>query len=124
MKLLYENEDDFRVERRLGQTWYYCEILKSAITKYGLSENPNYDELERIVKRIDTYMNSSRYEGALEAPIYIESTYASDVYLIRTAILKLNRQILSKKEIQEYYHTQIERIEQATERSESLLRSS
>ncbi len=60
MKYLYKNEDVFKVERQLGQTWYYCDVLKSAIEKYGLSENPDYDELDRIVKRIEVYMKSSR----------------------------------------------------------------
>ena len=69
-------------------------------------------------------MNSSRYGGALGAPIYNESTYASDVYLIRAAILKMDRKNMSKEEIREFYKTQIERIDTATERNESLLWSS
>ena len=124
MKYLYKNEDDFKVERKLGQTWYYCDVLKSAIEKYRLSKAPNYDELDRIVKRIDIYMNSSRYEGALEAPIYVESSYASDVFLIRAALLKMDRKNMAKEEIREFYKIQIERIEYATERNEYLLWSS
>jgi len=124
MKYLYKNEDDFTVERKLGYTWYYCGVLKSAIEKYGLSENPDYDELDRIVRRIDIYMNSSRYDGAIGAPIYIESRYTSDIYLIRAAILKMDRKNMSKVEIRAFYKTQIIRIDEATERNESLLWSS
>ncbi len=124
MKYLYKNEDDFKVERKLGQTWYHCDVLKSAIEKYGLSKAPNYDELDRIVKIIDIYMNSSRYEGALEATIYVESSYASDVFLIRAALLKMDRKNMAKEEIREFYKIQIERIEYATEHNESLLWSS
>lgn len=116
MKYLYKNEDDFKVERKLGQTWYYCDVLKSAIEKYGLSENLDYDELDKILKRIDIYMNSSRYDGALEAPIYVESRYASDVFLIRAAILKMDLKTMSKVEIRAFYKTQIIRIDEATER--------
>jgi len=124
MKYLYKNEDGFKVERNLGITWYYCDVLKSAIERYGISEAPDYDELDRIVKRIDIYMNSSRYEGELEAPIYVESRYASDVYLIRAAILKLDRKNMSQEEIREFYKIRIEQIDEATERNESLLWSS
>lgn len=69
-------------------------------------------------------MNSSRYEGALGAPIYVESTYASDVYLIRAAILKMDRKEMSKEEIQEFYKSQLERINYTSEHNESLLWSS
>lgn len=115
MKYLYTNEDDFKVERRIGNTHYYCDVLKSAIEKYGLSESPDYDELERMVKRIDIYMNSPRYEGALGSPIYCTSGYASDVYRIRAAILKMDRKKMSKKQIQTFYKTQIEKIDKAGE---------
>ncbi|MFX0076573.1 MAG: hypothetical protein ACFE96_14115 [Candidatus Hermodarchaeota archaeon] len=124
MKYLYTNDDGFKVERKLGQTWYYCEVLKAATQKYGLSENPDYDELDKIVKRIDIYMNSSRYNGALGAPIFVQSSYASDVLQIREAILKMDRNIMSKEEIREFYQNQIRKIDEATERNESLLWSS
>ncbi|MHA2400241.1 MAG: hypothetical protein ACXADU_15310 [Promethearchaeota archaeon] len=124
MNYLYTNENGFKVERKLGQTWYYCDVLKTAINRYGISESPDYDELDKIVKRIDVYMNSSRYEGALEAPIYVESRYASDIYLIRTAILKLDRKNKSKEEIRGFYTKQIKRLNEATKRNESLLWSS
>jgi len=124
MKYLYKNEDDFTVERKLGYTWYYCGVLKSAIEKYALSENPDYDELDRIVRRINIYMNSSRFDGALGSPIYVETTYASDVGQIRAALLKMDRKNMSKEEIREFYKIQIERIDYAPERNESLLWSS
>jgi hypothetical protein len=121
---LYTNEDGFIVERKLGQTWYYYDVLKSAIEKYALSDNPNYDELGSIVKRIDTYMSSSRYEGALDAPIYIESSYATDIYFIRADILKMNWENMVKEKIHTFFKRQIKRIDKATERQESSLWSS
>ena len=42
MKYLYKNEDDFIVERRLGRTRYYCDVLKSAIEKYD-EETEHYE---------------------------------------------------------------------------------
>ncbi len=69
-------------------------------------------------------MNSSRYEGALGAPIYVESRYASDVYLIRAGILKMDRKNMSKEENRAFYESQIERIDDTTERNESLIWSS
>ena len=115
MKYLYTNEDDFKVERKLGQTWYYCHVLKAAIEKYGLSENPDYDELERIVKRIDTYMESGRFVGAVGAPIYCKLDYHSDVRQIRAEILKMDRKTMSKVQIQRFYKIQIKKIDKATE---------
>ncbi len=115
MKYLYQNDDGFTVERKLGHTWYYCNILKSAIEKYALSEVPDYDELDRIVKRIDIYMRSSRYGGELGAPIYCTSGYASDVMLIRKALLKVDRKKMSKEQIQTFYKTQIKMIDKAYE---------
>lgn len=124
MKYLYKNEDGFIVDRKLGQTWYYCEVLKAAIEKYTLSDYPNYDELEKIVKRIDIYMEISRYLGALGAPIYCTSGYASDVMLIRTALLKVDRKKMSKEQIQTFYKTQIKLIDKAYEDYQSDLLTS
>ena len=124
MKYLYKNEDDFKVERKLGQTWYYCDILKSAIEKYGLSEAPDYDELNRIVKRIDIYMESGRFVGALGAPIYCKSDYHSDVRQIRTAILKIDGNSMSKEQSKRFYKAQIKKIDKATELYKSSLWSS
>ena len=124
MKYLYKNEDEFTVERKLGQTWHYCDVLKSALEKYGLSEAPDYDELDRIVKRIDIYMESGRYVGALGAPIYCKLDYASDVRQIREAILKMYRRNMSKEKIRKFYKAQIENIDKATELHKSSLWSS
>ncbi|MFX0075705.1 MAG: hypothetical protein ACFE96_09695 [Candidatus Hermodarchaeota archaeon] len=124
MKYLYQNDDGFTVERKLGETWYYCDILKSAIERYALSEIPDYDELDRIVRRIDKYMESSRYLGELGAPIYCTSAYASDVMLIRTTLLKINREKVSEEQIRSFYKTQIKNLDEATERYESSLWSS
>jgi hypothetical protein len=121
MKYLYQNDDGFTVERKLGHTWYYCKVLKSAIEKYVLSEKPDYDELDKIVKRIDIYMESSRYLGALGAPIYCTSGFASDVMLVRTALLKMDRKNKSKEQIQRFYKTQIKNIDKAEEDYESSL---
>ena len=121
---LYKNEDGFIVERKLGHTWYYCETLKDAIEKYALSETPDYDELERIIKRIDVNMESSRYLGALGAPIYCTSGYASDVMLIRTTLLKVDRKKMSKEQIQRFYKNQIRMIDKAYEDYQSDLRTS
>ena len=124
MKYLYKNEDGFTVERKLGYTRYYCDILKSAIEKYALSEEPDYDELDRIVKRIDIYMESSRYLGELGAPIYCTSGFASDVMLIRTALLKLDRKTMSNDQIRKFYKIQIKKIDKAEEDYISSLRTS
>ncbi|MFX1525754.1 MAG: hypothetical protein ACFFCC_19780 [Promethearchaeota archaeon] len=124
MKYLYKNEDDFTVERKLGHTWYYCKTLKDAIEKYALSETPDYDELERIIKRIDIYMGSSRYLGALGTPIYCTSGYASDIMLIRTALLNVDRKKMSNEQIQKFYKNQIRRIDKAYEDYQSDLRTS
>ena len=115
MKYLIKNTDGFIVERKLGHTSYYGEVLKSAIEKYGLSKNPDYDELERIVKRIDTYMESGRFVGDLGAPIYCELGYHSDIRKIREAILNLDQKNMSKEEIRDYYVKQIKYIDKAKE---------
>ena len=124
MKYLYENEDGFKVDRKLGQTWYYCDILKVAIEKYGLSETPDYDELNRIVKRIDVYMESPRFVGDLGAPIYCTTDYHSDVRRIREEILKIDRNVMSKGQIKTFYSDQIKNIDKATELYKSSLWSS
>ena len=124
MKHLYENEDGFKVERKLGQTWYYCDILKSAIEKYGLVEAPDYDELKRIVKRIDIYMESPRFVGKLGAPIYCTTDYHSDVRRIREEILKIDENLISKEKIKGFYRNQIKSIDKATELYKSSLWSS
>ena len=124
MKYLYENEDGFKVDRKLGQTWYYCDILKVAIEKYGLSETPDYDELNRIVKRIDIYMESPRFVGDLGAPIYCTTDYHSDVRRIREEILKIDRNVMSKGQIKTFYSDQIKNIDKATELYKSSLWSS
>ena len=124
MKYLYANEDNFNVERKLGYTWYYCGVLKSAIEKYGLSENPDYNELDKIVKRIDTYMESGRFVGALGAPIYCKLDYVSDIRQIRATILKMDRKTMSKEKTQMFYKTQIKKIDEATELYKSSLWSS
>ena len=115
MKYLYKNEDGFIVERKLGQTRYYCDVLKAAIEKYALSEAPDYEELDRIVKRIDIYMNSGRYGGELGAPIYCTADFASDIYRIRAVILEMDRKKMSKEQIQKFYKTQIKAIDKAAE---------
>ena len=124
MKYLYENEDGFKIERKLGQTWYYCDILKSAIEKYGLAEAHDYDELKRIVKRIDIYMESPRFVGKLGAPIYCKSDYHSDVRRIREEILKIDKNLISKEKIKGFYRNQIKNIDKATELYKSSLWSS
>lgn len=124
MKYLYKNEDGYTIERKLGFTWYYCDVLKAAIKKYALSETPDYEELHRIVKRIDTYMESSRYIGKLGAPIYVKDTYASDIRQIRETILNIERETMSEEQIDEFFIKQIERIDYASERYKSLLWSS
>ena len=124
MKYLYENEDGFKVDRKLGQTWYYCDILKVAIEKYGLSETPDYDELNRIVKRIDVYMESPRFVGDLGAPIYCKTDYHSDVRRIREEILKIDRNVMLKGQIKTFYSDQIKNIDKATELYKSSLWSS
>jgi hypothetical protein len=115
MKYLIKNADDFVVERKLGHTSYYCEVLKSVIEKYGLSKNPDYDELERIVKRIDTYMESGRFVGEVGAPIYCQLSFHSDVRQIRNEILKMDRKNMSKEEIRSFYKKQIKKIDKARE---------
>ena len=124
MKYLYKNQDRFIVERKLGQTWYYCDILKSAIEKYGLSKAPDYDELNKIVKRIDIYMESPRFVGDLGAPIYCTTDYHSDVRKIREDILKTDRNLMSKEQIKSFYRDQIKNIDKATELYKSSLWSS
>jgi hypothetical protein len=124
MKYLYENKDEFKVERKLGQTWYYCGILKSAIEKYGLAEAPDYDELNRIVKRIDIYMESPRFVGNLGAPIYCTTDYHSDVRRIREEILKMDGNLMPKEQIKGFYRYQIKNIDKATELYKSSLWSS
>ncbi len=124
MKYSYKNEEEFKVERKLGYTWYYCDVLKSAIEKYGLSENPDYDEIDKIVKRIDIYMESGRFVGALGAPIYCKLDYHSDVRQIRATVLKMDRKTMSKEQIQRFYKTQIKKIDKATELYKSSLWSS
>ncbi|MFX0011817.1 MAG: hypothetical protein ACFE9R_15995 [Candidatus Hermodarchaeota archaeon] len=124
MKYLYQNEDGFKVERKIGYTWYYCEVLKEAIERYGLTDMPDYEELIKIFQRIEVYMESSRYIGALGAPIYVETTYASDVMQIRRAILGEDYNRMPVEKIQEFFKIQIERLDEASERHKSLLWSS
>ncbi|MFX0075728.1 MAG: hypothetical protein ACFE96_09815 [Candidatus Hermodarchaeota archaeon] len=115
MKYLIKNIDGFVVERRLGRTSYYGEVLKSAIRKYGISKNPDYGELERIVKRIDTYMESGRFVGEVGAPIYCQLSYHSDVRQIRIEMLKMDRKNMLKEKIREFYKKQIKKIDKAKE---------
>jgi hypothetical protein len=115
MKDLIKNEDGFVVERKLGDTGYFCEVLKSVIEKYALSKNPDFDELERIVKRIDTYMESSRFVGDVGAPIYCELGFHSDVRKIRGVILEIDRKNMSKEDFREFYEKQIKMIDKAKE---------
>jgi hypothetical protein len=124
MKYLYKNEDGFVVERKLGMTWYYCDVLKTAIKTYALSKTPDYEELQRIVRRIDTYMESSRYIGKLGAPIYVQDEFAADIRQIRSIILNMKRATMSEEQLNKFFKTQIERINYATERKKSLLWSS
>jgi len=121
MRYLYRNEDGFTIERRLGHTWYYGEIIKSAIEKYALSEAPDYDELKRIVKRIDTYMESGRFVGNLGASIYCTTSYASDILQIRTLILNLDLKLMSKEEIKSFFRIQFKKIDKAYEDYQSSL---
>lgn len=124
MRYLYKNEDGFTVKRELGYTRYYCDILKSAIEKYGLSDPPDYDELNTIVKRIDIYMESPRFVGDLGAPIYCTTDYHSDVRKNRSSILGVDGNTMSKEEIKRFYRAQIRNIDKATELYRSSLWSS
>ena len=121
MNYLYKNDDGFIVERHLGRTGYYCEVLKAAIEKYAISDAPDYAELNRIVERIDIYMESSRYLGALGVPIMVTSSYASDVHQIRADLLKIESKTMSSEQVQVFYRSQIERIDKASENYKSLL---
>jgi hypothetical protein len=122
MTYLYKNDDVFIIERHLGQTWYYCEVLKATIKRYAISDAPDYTKLNRIVKRIDIYMESSRYIGALGVPIMVTTTYASDIYQVRGALLNIDRKIMSSEQVQAFYRSQIEKLDKASENYKSLLR--
>ena len=100
------------------------EIRVKLNEKYALSESPDYSELNRIVKRIDTYMRSSRYVGDLGAPIYVEDSYATDVMFIRKVILEVDYKNTTKPQLKEFYKAQIKDIDKATESYYSYPRSS
>ncbi len=107
MKVLYKNKDLFLIQKRLGGIHYYEEILKSALTKYGLIKSPDYEELTRIAEIIYGYISTVRFDNALEYPVYPNSNHLRRIKRIAWSLSTVSQRNLKTVDSYRYFLTSI-----------------
>ena len=107
LKVLYKNKDLFIIQRRLGEIHYFEDILKSALTKYGLSNSPDYEELTRIAEIVYNYIDTVRFDNALEYPVYPNSDHLTNIKRIAMSLSTLIQQNLKTEESYRQFLTSI-----------------
>ena len=68
MSTLYKEKDDSRITKELGDVDYYKTILRYIVDQYGLSKKPDYEELQKIGKKIYDYIFTMKFRAALPSP--------------------------------------------------------
>ncbi|MCY3412731.1 MAG: hypothetical protein INQ03_13925 [Candidatus Heimdallarchaeota archaeon] len=85
--ILYFNQDNFLIEKHLGKIRYYSAILNKALLKYGSGNSIDFKELLKIVSEILSYIDTAKFENAIESPVYICSDYLDDIIRVLRALL-------------------------------------
>lgn len=98
MSVLYETKDGFIIEELLGRVGYYKDILEKAVFRYGLSDEPNYEEIREIGKRINDFMRTSEFDNALGYPTYPRTDYMYDIRRVAESLITVNEKQLKTKE--------------------------
>ena len=97
-KVLFENEDGFKIKERLGDVEYFADILYSVASKYGLSNPPNLEKLQQITEKVLGYITSSRFDDAIGYPVYPNTEYCSKIIGIARNMIKIATKNLEKRE--------------------------
>ncbi|NVM03171.1 MAG: hypothetical protein HWN67_12585 [Candidatus Helarchaeota archaeon] len=98
LKVLYKNKDDFLIQRKLGDIHYFEEILKSAVMKYGPSKSPDYEELARIAEIVYEYIDTVRFDNALDYPVYPNSSHLPRIISIAGSLSTIGQKNLKTEE--------------------------
>jgi hypothetical protein len=110
-RYLYEGKDGFKIVRK---SWvaYYSKIMKTAIERYGLSENPDWNKLEQIGKVIFDYMNRPTFR--IGYPVYCEAEHHFDITKIAGYLSSMNKQNLkSDKDYLDFCNKVMEQLKEA-----------
>lgn len=111
-KILFENEDSFKIEERLGDVEYFADILYSVASKYGLSDPPDLDKLLQITEKVLSYIASSRFDDAIGYPVYPNTEYLSAIIGIAKNMIKIATKNLEEGEsYHELYSKIIEQLD-------------
>ncbi len=110
-RYIYVGDDGFKINRK---TWiaYYSKIIKTAIEKYGLSENPDWKKLKKIGEVIFDYMCRPNFR--IGYPVYCEEVYHSDITDVAGYLSSMGEQNLKNdKDYIDFCRKVLEKLEKA-----------
>ena len=88
-RYIYEGKDGFKIARK-SWIFYYSETLNTAINRYGLSDNPDWNKLEQIGEAIFDFMNRPNFR--IGYPVYCEEAFHTDITRIAGYLSSINKQ--------------------------------
>ena len=98
MSELYKAPDGFTIEKVLGNVEYYVSIIRNAIKRYGLVDNPNYRELNSIGEKIKNFITTKEFDNALGTPAYARTDFMYDVRRLAKSLSEINEKELKTAE--------------------------
>ena len=110
-RYIYEGKDGFKIARK-SEVLYYAQILETAVERYGLSENPDWNKLGQMGKVIFDYMNRPTFK--IGYPVYCEAQHHSDITIIAGYLSSMSKQNFSSdKDYIDFCKKVIERLKEA-----------